>query len=89
MKDIKNMKNINIFILICCCVFLLMYFKFINLRLNLSKDLIVLFNNPFFRLFSLLIVILVAHDIHYLAGILVSIIYILVIDQGIKANNME
>ena len=70
-------------------MFLLMYFKFINLKLNLSKDLVFLFNNPFFRLFSLLIVILVAHDIDYLAGILVSIIYILVIEQGIKGNQME
>ena len=66
-----------------------LYFKFINLELNLSKDLVFLFNNPFFRLFALLIVILVAHDIDYLAGILVSIIYILVIEQGIKGNKME
>ena len=66
-----------------------MYFKFINLKLDLSKDLVFLFNNPFFRLFSLLIVILVAHDIDFLAGILISVIYILIIDQGIKGNTME
>ena len=66
-----------------------MYFKFINIDLNLSRDLVVLFNNPFFRLFSLLIIILVAHDFDFLAGILVSIIYILIIDQGIKGNRME
>tara|TARA_B110001454_G_C12523325_1_gene351978 strand:- start:157 stop:408 length:252 start_codon:yes stop_codon:yes gene_type:complete len=83
------MKDINIFILICCVLFLLMYFKFINIDLNLSRDLVVLFNNPFFRLFSLLIIILVAHDFDFLAGILVSIIYILIIDQGIKGNRME
>ena len=83
------MKDINILILICCVLFLLMYFKFINLKLDLSKDLVFLFNNPFFRLFSLLIVILVAHDIDFLAGILISVIYILIIDQGIKGNTME
>ena len=82
------MKDINILILICCVLFLLMYFKFINLKLDLSKDLVFLFNNPFFRLFSLLIVILVAHDIDFLAGILISVIYILIIDQGIKGNTM-
>jgi hypothetical protein len=83
------MKDINILILISCVLFLLIYFKFINLKLDLSEDLIFLFNNPFFRLFSLLIIILVSHDIDFLAGILISVIYILIIDQGIKSNRME
>ncbi len=83
------MKDINILILVCCVLFLLMYFKFININLNLSKDLVMLFNNPFFRLFSLFIIILIAHDFDFLVGILLSIIYILIIEQGMKANDME
>tara|TARA_B100001248_G_C27396688_1_gene466073 strand:- start:4568 stop:4819 length:252 start_codon:yes stop_codon:yes gene_type:complete len=83
------MKDINILILISCVLFLLIYFKFINLKLELQEDLIFLFNNPFFRLFSLLIIILVAHDINFLTGIFISIIYILIIEQGIKANRMK
>ena len=83
------MKDINILILVCCVIFLLMYFKFININLNLSRDLITLFNNPFFRLFSLLIIVLIAHDCDFIIGVLASIIYILILDQGIKGNKME
>ena len=83
------MKDINILILVLCVIFLLMYFKFINLNLNLSRDLVLLFNNPFFRLFSLLIVILIAHDCDFIIGIIASIIYIIVLEQGIKGNKME
>ena len=83
------MKDINIIILVLSIIFLLLYFKFINLSLNLSKDLILLFNNPFFRLFSLLIVILISHDYNFIIGIIASIIYILLLEQGIKSNKME
>jgi hypothetical protein len=83
------MKDINILILVLSIIFLLLYFKFINLSLNLSKDLILLFNNPFFRLFSLLIVILISHDYNFIIGIIASIIYILLLEQGIKSNKME
>jgi hypothetical protein len=83
------MKDINILILVSCVIFLLLYFKFINLNLNLSRDLIILFNNPFFRLFLLIIVILISHDCDFIIGIITSIIYILILDQGIKGNKMK
>ena len=82
------MKDINTLILFCCTIFLLMYFKFINLQFNLSKDLIQLFVNPFFRLFSLLIIILITHDINFILGIIISVIYIIIIEQSIKANTI-
>ena len=83
------MKHINILILVSSIIFLLLYLKFINLNLNLSKDLTKLFNNPFFRLFSLLIIILISHDYNFVSGIFASMIYILILDQGIKGNKME
>ena len=83
------MKDINILTLVCCVIFLLMYFKFIDINLDLSRHSVTLFNNPFFRLFSLLIINLIAHDCDFIFGALASIIYILILDQGIKANKIE
>ena len=82
------MEDINIIILFSTIIFLFLYFNHTNIKVNLSSNLIKLFNNPFFRLFSLLIIILITHDYDFSLGIILSIIYILIIEQSIKANSI-
>lgn len=80
------MKNLLLFILF---VILFVYLKYLDIPFNIPDNISYFLGNPFIRLATIIVIMMIAENISFLTAVVVTFLYLFFLNNSMRSNMFE